>query len=112
MTDKTMETKPKLPSFVMLDITLDVTTGRVDSLEIDLLIQAQEGDMRGMRDTLAHFVVDKEGRYVESAIAQRMIGKMTIGQLKIESANLQGYLRENAAPKATEKDSDSPSPTD
>ncbi len=110
--EKLTETKVKLPSFAMLDITLDVTTDRVDSLEIDMLILAQEGDMRGMRDTIAHFVIDKEGKYVEPEIAQRMVGKMTIGQLKVESANLQGYLRDNAAPKATEKDSDSPSPTD
>ncbi len=112
MTDKTTETELKLPSFAMLDITLDVTTDRVDSLELDMLILAQEGDMRGMRDTIAHFVVDKEGKYVEPEIAQSMVGKMTIGQLKVESANLQGYLRDNAAPKATEKDSDSPDPTD
>ncbi len=110
--EKMTETKPKLPSFAMLDITLSVTSDRVDSLEIDALIGAQEGDMRAMRDTLAHFVVDKEGKYVEPVIAQRMVGKMTIGQLKVESANLQGSLRDDAAPKATEKDSDSPSPTD
>ncbi|KKN73401.1 hypothetical protein LCGC14_0401040 [marine sediment metagenome] len=109
---KMTETRPQLPSFAMLDITLDVTTERVDSLEIDMLILAQEGDMRGMRDTIAHFVVDKKGVYVEPEIAQRMVGKMTIGQLKVESANLVGYLRDDAAPKETEKDSGSLSPTD
>ncbi len=110
MTDT--ETKPLLPSFAMLDIVLDVTSDRVDSLEIDFLIGAQEGDMRAMRDTLAHFLVDGKGKYVEPEVAQQVIGKMTIGQLKIESANLVGSLQEDAAPKGTEKDSDSPSPTD
>lgn len=99
------------PTFAMLDIVLDVTTERVDGLELDLLIKAQEGDMRAMRDTLAHFLTDRNGNYVKKEVAQVVIGKMTIGQLKLESQKLQGSLQEDAAPKATEKDSASPSPT-
>ncbi len=111
-----MDTKKEVekeapPKFAMLDIVLDVTSDRVDGLELDLLIKAQEADMRAMRDTLAHFLTDRDGNYVKKEVAQVVIGKMTIGQLKIESAKLQGALREDAAPKASEKASDLPSAT-
>ena len=111
-------------TFAMLDIVLSVTSERVDGLEIDLLIRAQDGDMSAMRDTLAHFLVDGSGKYMQPHDrvdkesgqtipgARSIIGRMTIGQLKLESANLQGSLRDDAAPKVIEKASGSPSPTD
>lgn len=104
-----------------------VTRERAEELMLADLIAAQEGDLRAMRDTLAHFVVNGTGDYLpqddyvrkdeagNSVVvpgARTLIGRLKLGQLKQYSGQLQTQLREDAVPKGTGTDSGSPSGTD
>lgn len=113
-------------------ITLKVTAARSEDLVLGDLIAAQDGDLRAMRDTLAHFVVNGTGDYMEQNDyeieepvegsdkpnvvampgARTRVSRLTLGELKFYSRQLQGSLREKAAPKETGTVSDSPSDTD
>lgn len=106
-----------------IEIELKVTAERSDDLVLGDLIAAQEGDLKAMRDTLAHFVVNGTGGYMEQDDfeitvdgrkqmepgARTQVGQLTLGQLKFYSEQLQGNLREEAAPKETGTDSEMPS---
>lgn len=96
----------------MTDIQLRVTATRAEGLILGDLIAAQEGDLRAMRDTLAHFAVNGTGEYMESEDAKALIGALTLGEMRTYSGQLQGSLREEAVPKEPEPASDSPSSTD
>jgi hypothetical protein len=114
------------------EIRMLVSKERARDLILDDLISAQEGDLRAMRDTLAHFVVNGTGDYlpqddytVEESVegqekpnvvtmpgARTLIGRLRLGQLQTYSAQLQTQLRERAVPPATGTPSGNPSGTD
>ncbi len=114
------------------ELELRVTAARSEELVLGDLIAAQDGDLKAMRDTLAHFVVngtgdymEQEDREIEVAVpgqlqkrkrivlgARTQVARLTLGQLKFYSQQLQGSLRDEAAPKETGTDSGSPSDTD
>ncbi len=115
-----------------INIELKVTAARSEELVLGDLIAAQDGDLRAMRDTLAHFVVNGTGEYVEQEDreievsiegqeqkrkrvvlgARTRVGRLTLGQLKFYSQQLQSSLREEAVPKESGMASNSPSDTD
>jgi hypothetical protein len=114
------------------EIKLRVTAERSEELVLGDLIAAQDGDLKAMRDTLAHFVVNGTGDYMEQEDrtievevegrqqkrmrlvvgARSRVARLTLGQLKFYTQQLQGSLRDEAAPKETGTVSDSPSDTD
>lgn len=108
------------------EIQLKVTSLRSEGLVLGDLIAAQDGDLRAMRDTLAHFVVNGTGDYMEQEDreikvegrmrvvlgARTRVSQLTLGQLKFYSSQLQGSLRDEAVPPETGTVSGSPSDTD
>ena len=108
-----------------IELQLKVTAERSDGLVLGDLIAAQEGDLKAMRNTLAHFVVNGTGDYMNQedyevtvdkkkqmkSGARTQVALLTLGQLKFYSMQLQGNLRDDAAPKETGTDSEPPSDT-
>ena len=108
-----------------IEIELKVTAERANGLVLGDLIAAQEGDLKAMRNTLAHFVVNGTGDYMNQedyevtlngekqmkSGARTRIGQLTLGRLKVYSNQLQGNLREDAVPKENGTDSEPPSDT-
>ena len=112
-----------------IELQLKVTAERSDGLVLGDLIASQEGDLKAMRNTIAHFVVNGTGDYMEQEDheiefevngkkhkklvpgARTQVALLTLGQLKFYSMQLQGNLRDDAAPKETGTDSEPPSDT-
>ncbi|MFV2045022.1 MAG: hypothetical protein ACC700_17515 [Anaerolineales bacterium] len=109
-----------------IELKLSVTTNRAEGLVLGDLIAAQDGDLRAMRDTLAHFVVNGTGDYMSQDDyevtldgfthaepgARTQVSRLTLGQLKFYSKQLQGSLRDEAVPPAKGTVSGLPSDTD
>jgi len=113
-------------------LELRVTAARSEELVLGDLIAAQDGDLKAMRDTLAHFVVNGTGEYMEQEDreievevpgqlqkrkrvvlgARTQVARLTLGQLKLYTRQLQGSLRDEAVPKETGTASDPPSDMD
>lgn len=103
-------------------VELNVNSERAEQLVLQDLIDAQNGVLEALRDTLAHFVVNGTGEYlplddwlddkkVSHPGARSIIGQMTLAEMKHWSGQMRTLLQESAVPKASEKDSGSPSDT-
>ena len=79
------------------ELKLRVTAERSEGLVLGDLIGAQDGDLKAMRDTLAHFVLNGTGAYMDPEDgeiiidgelktvpgARTLVGRLTLGQLKL-----------------------------
>ena len=109
-----------------IEIKLRVTAERSEGLVLGDLIAAQDGDLKAMRNTLAHFVLNGTGDYMpaddyEITVegrkqmepgARTRVAQLTLGQLKLYSSQLQGSLRDEAVPPAQGTVSRAPFDTD
>jgi hypothetical protein len=81
-------------------LNLVVSKSRIeDFVEVDDLVGAEDGSIKAMRKLLAVFVVDDDGQYVPLEEGLKVIGKMTIGQMKAKTQELFGRINESAVPK-------------
>ncbi|MGH9158197.1 MAG: hypothetical protein ACRD1K_20705 [Acidimicrobiales bacterium] len=106
-----------------ITIELKVTQARAEGLVLQDLIDAQNGNLEAIRDTLAHFVLNGTGDYLALEDhkdeqgnpvlgARSVVGQMTLGEMKHYSAQMRQLLQDSAVPKASGTDSASPSVTD
>lgn len=81
-------------------LNLVVTKDRIDDfVEVDDLVGAEEGSFRSMRKLLATFLVDENNAYVELEAAEKVIGKLTVGQMKKKISELFSTINDTAVPK-------------
>ncbi len=67
-----------------------------DMVTVDEMIGLEDGKLRAIRDVLAKFVIGDDGKYLEVEEARKVVGQMTIAQLR-DSAGEFTRLAENAA---------------
>ena len=64
-------------------IKLNVTSARLENyVTVDEVINAQDGDLKAIRDMLARFVVDENDEYIPFEDAVKLVGELTIAKLK------------------------------
>jgi len=80
-------------------INIHVTQDRAELLVLDDLIDATEGDLRGMRSLLAHFVQNGKGEYMKTEEAVELIGKMTLKEIKASTTQVVTSIEETSSPK-------------
>ena len=76
-----------------LKLKFVVDAGRIT---LDELINMQSGDLRAMRDVLAHCLVDETGEYVEYEEAKRSIGQIKLSEVKSTAAQFVEQLNADA----------------
>lgn len=88
-------------------LNLVVSKDRIDDfVEVDDLVGAEEGSFRAMRKLLATFLVNEDGEYVPVEEAEKVIGKLTVGQMKKKTKELFTKINDNAVPKENGTPSD------
>jgi len=73
-------------------------TFTVDAERITLeeLINMQSGDLRAMRDVLAHCLVGENGEFVEYDAAKKTIGQIKLSEVKATAAQFVEQLNSDA----------------
>jgi len=67
-----------------------------DRITLEELINMQSGDLRAMRDVLAHCLMGENGEYIEYEVAKRTIGQIKLSEVKATAAQFVEQLNSDA----------------
>lgn len=68
-------------------------------LTVDDVIGIEDGNVRTMKRVLAHFAVNEDGTRIDYDVAFKLVGKLTIRQLKETAQALIGKAEDDLVPK-------------
>jgi len=67
-----------------------------DRITLEELINMQSGDLRAMRDVLAHCLMGEDGEYIDYEQAKRTIGQIKLSEVKATAAQFVEQLNSDA----------------
>jgi hypothetical protein len=73
----------------------------IDRVTVDDLIGIEDGKIRAVRDMLARLAVDEQGQPLPLDEAKRLVGSLSLRQLKQQSDAMMRALKDGAIPPAS-----------
>jgi hypothetical protein len=83
-------------------IRIHMAPEKMQTLEVGLWMDAQEGDVAAMVRVLAHFVINEHGHWMTDKDGLAAVRQMTFEQLAEKTEEMRALAEETAAPKAPE----------
>lgn len=75
-----------------------------DLVSVDEWCELEDGRIKGMRDVLGKFVINGDGNYLTPEEGVKVVGKLSINQLKEVASEFMGKAKEAAVPKGSGAD--------